>query len=637
MKDTKEFIGKYIRNTEQISILSSPKFAAGRKILDYTKELQDNFVMIGKLAAENREILDTYLFPMLKKEQLDENDREILRDAFAALLNGYTMENVDIPLATMISDRLLEDALMYPDAVEEMLIPALDDNVLANYNLMNMAKRTSAYSSVCARVREKAFTSGRMLLTYLEPEKFVLLKSETAMDSVLTNGRYISALYENLCGNAAVNQENMDILLRADAIADNSFYREQTPFFDWNYYKLRTCEYFGMVLEQHNRRGFDQEQCRIVKEHCDKLKALWKENPEENGEAVTEAEVMLLSSRADYLSGNLSVEEYKFLLSELYQKRNSRGFTIADVFINVLLPVEYMRLLDNRKLSEEEKSTLEEIYHNATNYVFQMPNQASFNFLLEYFCALLGCFIEIPGGMLFRELGLSCLAAFHPPTYVHTMMVGKITSCLCGHLLRLHPEAFDGIAGYDGREPLTEEKRYEIIEFAYKGALCHDFGKLYVMDIISVYGRKILDDEFDMIKCHADLGADLLLRCESTKRYANIARGHHKWYDNSKGYPTKFSTEALPEKILVDLVTVADCIDAATDTVGRSYSKGKSLTDMKRELSEGAGTRYTPYITELMEDTKVFTDVEFILSSYREKLYRDTYVRLQNVSEREKR
>ena len=140
-----------------------------------------------------------------------------------------------------------------------------------------------------------------------------------------------------------------------------------------------------------------------------------------------------------------------------------------------------------------------------------------------------------------------------------------------------------------------------------------------------------------MIKCHADLGADLLLRCESTKNYANIARGHHKWYDNSKGYPTNFSTEALPEKILIDLVTVADCIDAATDTVGRSYSKGKSLTDMKRELSEGAGTRYTPYITELMEDTKVFADVEFILSSYREKLYRDTYVRLQNVSEREKR
>jgi len=38
-----------------------------------------------------------------------------------------------------------------------------------------------------------------------------------------------------------------------------------------------------------------------------------------------------------------------------------------------------------------------------------------------------------------------------------------------------------------------------------------------------------------------------------------------------------------------------------------------------------------------MEDEKVLADLEFILSQYREKMYRDTYVRLQKVSEREKR
>ena len=93
----------------------------------------------------------------------------------------------------------------------------------------------------------------------------------------------------------------------------------------------------------------------------------------------------------------------------------------------------------------------------------------------------------------------------------------------------------------------------------------------------------------------------------------------------------------MAEKVVIDLVTVADCLDAATDTVGRSYSRGKTLEDMKREFAEGAGTRYTPFITELMEDEKVLVDLEFILSQYREKMYRDTYVRLQKVSEREKR
>lgn len=636
MKTTKEFIKKYIQNTEQISVLSSPKFEFDVNVDDYTKILHENFVMIGKLASENREILDTYVFPLLNAKELTCENKEILREAFAALVDGYTMENVDIALAVMISDKLLEDALK-GDEDTEQLIQALDDNILANYNMMNVTKRTGKYSALCQRVREKAFCSARMLLTYLEPEKFEQLSTDEAIDSVLVNARYISALFENLCGDSVANHENYEILCRAYDISESPFYLERVPDYDWNYYKLRTCEYFGMTLELHNQRGFEQKYCKTAKEYCDKLKELWNKNPEENNDIISEGELGLLSGRADYLSGNLSVEEYKYILSQLYKKRNSRSFSMNDIFINVMLPVEYIRLLANRRLSEKEKNTLEEFYHNATNYVLQLPNQDTLNFLLEYFCALLSCYIEIPGGMPFMELGLSCLAAVHPPTFVHTMMVGKIASCLCGHLLRLHPEAFAGIAGYDGKETMTEEKRYEILQFTYQGALCHDFGKLFIMDIIAIYGRRIMDDEFEMIKCHTDLGSDLLLRCESTRRYANIARGHHKWYDNSKGYPEKFHTDSVAEKVVIDLVTVADCLDAATDTVGRSYSKGKTLEDMKREFAQDAGTRYTPFITELMEDEKVLEDLDFILSQYREKMYRDTYVRLQKVSEREKK
>ena len=636
METTKDFIKKYIQNMEQISGLSSPKFESDVNVDDYTKILHENFVMIGKLASENREILDTYVFPILNAEELTYENKEILREAFTALIDGYTMENVDITLAVLISDKLLEDALTHCEDTDQ-LIQALDDNILANYNMMNVTKRTSNYSSLCQRIREKGFRSARMLLSYLEPEKFKKLSTDTAIDSVLTNARYISALYENLRGDSVTNCENYEILCRAYEISESPFYRECVPEYDWNYYKLRTCEYFGMTLELHNQRGFEQKYCKTAKEYCDILKELWNKNPEENREIISENELCLLSGRADYLSGNLSMEEYKNSLSRLYRNRNSRSFSLDDIFMNVLLPVEYIRLLANRRLSEEERNTLEEFYHNATNYVLQLPNQDTLNFLLEYFCALLSSYIEIPGGMSFSELGLSCLAAFHPPTFVHTMMVGKITACLCGHLLRVHPEAFAGVAGYDGKEALTEENRYEIIQYAYQGALCHDFGKLFIMDIIAIYGRKLMDDEFEMIKCHTDLGSDLLLRCESTEKYANIARGHHKWYDNSRGYPQGFRTDSVAEKVVIDLVTVADCLDAATDTVGRSYSRGKTLEDMKREFAEGAGTRYTPFITELMEDEKVLVDLEFILSQYREKMYRDTYVRLQKVSEREKR
>ena len=104
-------IRKYIENIEKIGVLSSPKFSFDRKIQDYIAKLRENFVEIGRLAAENREILDHYLFPVLQKEKLSDTDRILLKEAFDALINGYTMENVDIPIATMIADKLLDDAL----------------------------------------------------------------------------------------------------------------------------------------------------------------------------------------------------------------------------------------------------------------------------------------------------------------------------------------------------------------------------------------------------------------------------------------------------------------------------------------------------------------------------------------------
>lgn len=624
-------IRKYIENIEKIGVLSSPKFSFDRKIQDYIAKLRENFVEIGRLAAENREILDHYLFPVLQREKLSDTDRILLKEAFDALVNGYTMENVDIPIATMIADKLLDDALVEGD--DEALIRALDDNVLANYNLMNMSKRTQGYATVCERARENGFRAARLLLTYVQPDKFLTLQEDDSREAVLTNARYISSLYENMCGDYETNRENIEILQNAFQLAENPFYREHSPEFDWNYYQLRTCEYFGMVLEQDNSRGFDQLQCREVQKKCALLKKLWEKNPTENEKIITLAEVQLLSARAEYLSGILSKEEYKQILSGLYRQRNTDRFTINDVFINVLLPIEYIHLFDDCSISEKDKSIVEEIYHNATNYAFRLPDQLSFNFLLEYFCELLACFIEIPGGMTFQELGLNCLAAFHPPTYVHSMMVGKLTVCLCTQLLQSHPEAFRGIMGYDGRTPMTENQKYDILSFAYQSGLCHDFGKLYVMDVISVYGRKILENEFAIIKSHPRLGGMLLSRCESTRRYANIAKGHHKWYDNTKGYPEDFDTGKVPEKVIIDLVAVADCIDAATDTVGRSYNRGKTLDDMKAELTEGAGTRYTPYIVELLEDEKVCRDITYILTQYRERLYRNTYMRLQQVTE----
>ncbi len=203
---------------------------------------------------------------------------------------------------------------------------------------------------------------------------------------------------------------------------------------------------------------------------------------------------------------------------------------------------------------------------------------------------------------------------------------------MCDHLIDQKPELLIGCAGCETKEDVLR-KRSNILYFAYHAALCHDAGKLFIIDTVFVYGRKLMDMEFDFIKTHPQMGAMVLRRHPSTRQYADIALGHHKWYDNSKGYPEEFDTSTSPVKTMIDLIMCCDCLDAATDTVGRSYSRGKTLDEYLEEVREGSGTRYAPWLVELLEREEVREDINFLLQKEREHNYQDTYELLKKMQE----
>ena len=144
-----------------------------------------------------------------------------------------------------------------------------------------------------------------------------------------------------------------------------------------------------------------------------------------------------------------------------------------------------------------------------------------------------------------------------------------------------------------------------------------------------MYGRNLLDDEFSMIKSHPVTGARIASMHASTRDYVDVIRGHHLWYDCSKGYPEDFDTFSSPYKTIIDIVLAADCLDAATDTVGRSYNKGKTFDDYEKEIKEGAGTRYAPFLVELFARPEVREDLLYLLDGGRNRMYRELYMLLK--------
>lgn len=65
------------------------------------------------------------------------------------------------------------------------------------------------------------------------------------------------------------------------------------------------------------------------------------------------------------------------------------------------------------------------------------------------------------------------------------------------------------------------------------------------------------------------MGYELLSKWDSTRPYAEAVLYHHLWYDEKDGYPREYTHKGNDNAILYQILTCADCLDAATDSVGR--------------------------------------------------------------------
>jgi len=621
----------YVQHMVEIRRLSTPSLEGISEAGDYSKRLRENFTRIGELAMENRQLLENDLFPRLGKgRQLSQEEFQELSDFSAALVDAELAENLDLPIANLLSEHLLDAAK--GKGSMELLIHQMDMELDSCYALMNMASRVSAYPQLDRIYRERGLEIGGLFRALTEPDDFAAIKDEECRELVLTDARYSAAFYENYCGNPQANKDNLDLLEYILQIADDPFYRTLVPDFDWSYFRYRALQYFMLMTNYCNIRGFDEEQIAVINSRSEELFELYNTDPELYGQWDSFGHLRMSYELNRFLAGKISREQYKEVLLDIYQNRDKQLYDEGGIAENVEVPTELLCLFRTGALSEDDQSVIQMLYREVLDYVFRMPNSGTFSFMLELLSIFTERFIEIPGGMTFENMMLSLLAALHPPTYVHSQMVAGITKCLCEHLLKLRPDLFTGVCGCRSSEEI-QEKQEEILDFAYHSALCHDTGKIFIMDTVFVYGRNLLDVEFDVLKTHPKMGAAMLSQFPSTSQYADLAIGHHKWYDNTRGYPDEFDPRTSKDRTILGLLQCADCMDAATDTIGRSYKKGKTLPEFIEEIKAGAGTQYAPWLGELLEDKDTFNDIQWLLSTGREKLYRETYLLLKNMHE----
>lgn len=119
-------------------------------------------------------------------------------------------------------------------------------------------------------------------------------------------------------------------------------------------------------------------------------------------------------------------------------------------------------------------------------------------------------------------------------------------------------------------------------------ALLHDVGKIGVPDRLLRLPMPLNEDEFDIIKRHAVLGA-LLAHAAELQSAAPLIRHHHEAWDGS-GYPDGLSGEEIP--LLARILAVADSFSAMTSD--RPYRRSFPIADALDEIEAGSGTQWDP-------------------------------------------
>ncbi|MFI5323414.1 MAG: HD-GYP domain-containing protein [Thermodesulfobacteriota bacterium] len=173
------------------------------------------------------------------------------------------------------------------------------------------------------------------------------------------------------------------------------------------------------------------------------------------------------------------------------------------------------------------------------------------------------------------------------------------------------------ILALDLREHETGYHSYRVTEYAVnlgkhmeltdeelsviaKGALMHDIGKIGVPDHILLKPDKLTDEEWELMRKHAEFGYELLKKIDFLEESAKIVHTHHERYDG-QGYPAGMSKDDIP--LGARIFSVVDALDAMTSR--RSYRQALQFEDAVQRITEASGSQFDPRVVDVFVEIPI--------------------------------
>ncbi|MGD0134354.1 MAG: diguanylate cyclase [Bryobacteraceae bacterium] len=144
-----------------------------------------------------------------------------------------------------------------------------------------------------------------------------------------------------------------------------------------------------------------------------------------------------------------------------------------------------------------------------------------------------------------------------------------------------------------GKELCLDESQLEALRAA---ALLHDIGKLAVPEHIISKPGKLTREEFEKMKIHPVVGAEILERVRFPHPVTPIVRSHHERWDGT-GYPDGLRGSSIP--IGARILAAVDCLDALASH--RQYRRALPLDEAMSKVAAESGKAFDPEVVEVLQ------------------------------------
>ncbi|HEU5090591.1 MAG TPA: HD-GYP domain-containing protein, partial [Roseiflexaceae bacterium] len=193
---------------------------------------------------------------------------------------------------------------------------------------------------------------------------------------------------------------------------------------------------------------------------------------------------------------------------------------------------------------------------------------------------------------------------------------------------RLNDELFEMLARFfDARDPYVGGHAATVAKYATliagelgmtgdqlkqvrQAAILHDLGKIAISDKILHKDSALTDAEYEIIKTHVTIGAELIEQSEQLRHLAPYIRFHHERWDG-RGYPSGLAADQIP--LVARILNLCDSVEAMASD--RPYHRALTPSEVIAEVKRCAGSQFDPTIADIFVRIAEREEARFVINS----------------------